>query len=149
MAVSPNGQQFLPDTFNLTAKAVPQITSLQPAVIYQQDRAVTLNISALNTDSDTLLQIVTPLGVVIYEAQADSIVTIPANTFQLDVNIIRLHVKASDILSNEAHVQVLTPVNFRGVHPSQGYLGIDNTFFILLDNYYEGLELTCEFLASD
>ena len=85
----------------------------------------------------------------IYETLADREVSIPPNTFQFDVNLVRLHVKGSSIFSQERQVLVLTPVNFRGVHPNQGYLGIDNRFFILMDNYYQGLDLTCEFSASD
>jgi hypothetical protein len=101
LAVSPNGQQYLPVRFNLTVKEIPHITIVEPSIIYQQDRSVKLNITGDNIDQDTILQILTPLGVVIYETLADSQVSIPPNTFQLDVNLIRLHVKGSTIFSNE------------------------------------------------
>jgi len=99
MAVSPNGQQFLPGIFNLTVKRIPQLVNLEPSIIYQQDKTVFLKVSALSIDQDTVLQILTPLGVLIYETLAKREVSIPPNTFQFDVNLVRLHVKGSSIYS--------------------------------------------------
>ncbi len=69
----------------------------------------------------------------------------PANSFQLDRNFLRLTVNDSHIQSNALALHVLKSINFLDVEPQIGIQGIDNMFYIVMDNFYEGLRLSCAF----
>jgi len=44
---------------------------------------------------------------------------------------------------------VLDSINFKEVKPSMGFQGINNEFYIIMDNYYEGLKLKCGFISKN
>ena len=71
--------------------------------------------------------------------------TVPANSFQLDRNFFRLTINDSHIQSNALALHVLKSINFLGVQPRIGIQGIENIFYIVMDNFYEGLRLSCAF----
>ena len=44
---------------------------------------------------------------------------------------------------------MLDSINFKEVKPSMGFQGIYNDFYIIMDNYYEGLNLNCAFISKN
>jgi len=58
---------------------------------------------------------------------------------------LRFAVNQSHIQSNALPVQVLESINFIDVKPKIGIQGIDNSFFIIMDKFYDGLNLKCAF----
>ena len=78
-------------------------------------------------------------------SENELIVTVPANSFQLDRNFLRLNVNDSHIQSNVLGLHVLKSINFLGLQPRIGIQGIDNIFYIVMDNFYDDLRLSCAF----
>jgi hypothetical protein len=122
--------------------------------IFGNEYPQNLTITGLNFREDMTIQVLSEWKLTIYELSSSSFfwisnnsvnLTIPPNTFQLDRNYLQIKVKDSQIISNALPIHVLKSISFIDVKPRIGIQGIDNVFYIVMRNFYEGLRLKCAF----
>eukprot|EP00347_Sterkiella_histriomuscorum_P011828 403370947 len=151
-----NAQQIKWNGMTIKAIDIPFIESISPRNLFLRNYQQTLIIEGQHFLTENLvLQILdydTNLLLFSRNISSDMLnnythitTTIPPDTFLRNQQIIRLTINDTNLHSNDYIVNVLDSMSFRNIYPQHGFQGINNRFFIELENYYPGIEIQCRF----